>query len=146
MAAIHDQFCLFAYKSPSSKRCSVQALLIGGDDVDPCRGLCMYSIDPSGGWQSWGKGASIGRYSNKLRNQLAKTLSSPPSPSSLQEALSQLIGCWVEICMSENLGLSEEEDLEVLVLHRSPTDGHCELFNVNNDHVKKMFSDLSKTA
>mmetsp|Transcript_9236 Transcript_9236/g.22029 ORF Transcript_9236/g.22029 Transcript_9236/m.22029 type:complete len:315 (+) Transcript_9236:317-1261(+) len=123
----------------------VQALLIGGDDIDPSRGLCIYSIDPSGSWQSWGQGASIGRYSNKLRKELAKSLSSSSS-SSLEEALSQLIGCWVDTCRAENLSLSEEEDLEVLVLHRNPTNGHCGLFIVDNDHVKSTFTHLSKAA
>jgi len=121
----------------------VQALLVGGDDIDPSRGLCIYSIDPSGSWQSWGKGACIGRYSNKLRKELAKSFSSPSSPS-LQEALSQLVNCWVEICKSENLSLSKEEDMEVLVLHRNPTSGRSELFIVENDHVNKIFTELTK--
>lgn len=136
-----DRFCRFRFSH------RVQALLVGGDDIDPSRGLCIYSIEPSGSWQSWGKGTCIGRYSNKLRKELAKSFSSSSSSStSLQETLSKLVGCWVETCKSENINLSEEEDIEVLVMHRNSTDGKCKLYVVENEFLDKIFSDLRRSS
>jgi 20S proteasome alpha/beta subunit len=65
----------------------VQALLVGCDDIDGDNGadggrtaaagsaaLCIYSIDPSGSWQSWGRATAIGRYATEVRLVLAREL------------------------------------------------------------------------
>jgi 20S proteasome alpha/beta subunit len=118
----------------------VQALLLGGDDIDPKRGMCIYSVDPSGSWQSWGAGACIGKYAKQIRKQIAKKLETPAS--SLKEALEYLIECWVDTCKAENVNLKKQEDYQALILHRDPENQHCKLFQVTDESVNDMVATL----
>ena len=65
-----------AAQSKGGRPFGVQMLLVGTDDIDAAdRKLCVYTIDPSGSWQSWVGGATaIGKYAKQVRQQLAKSL------------------------------------------------------------------------
>ena len=131
----------------------VQGLLIGADDVDSNRTFCVYTIDPSGAWQSWGSGiTAIGKYAKIVQEQLAKKrqiTSALTQPKSLREALEHVLDCWVETCMSQNVVMrQEEEDYQVLVLHKntgsyrsSAGDADCQLYMVDDDEVRKIVSE-----
>lgn len=114
----------------------MQALLVGVDDIDPSRGLCIYSIDPSGSWQSWGSGAAIGKYGKQLRHEIAKKRKE--APGSLEEALSQLIECWIDTCKAENVNLKAKEDYEALILHRNPDTDECCLYLVDEKKLHEI--------
>lgn len=114
----------------------VQALLVGIDDIDLSRGLCMYSIDPSGSWQSWGSGAAIGKFAKQLRQEIATK--QKEAPSSLDTALSQLISCWVNTCKAENVNLESSEEYEALILHRNAETKECSLYKVDEKQVQKI--------
>eukprot|EP00980_Cylindrotheca_fusiformis_P023613 scaffold10671_cov131-Cylindrotheca_fusiformis.AAC.11 len=112
----------------------VQALLVGVDDINPARGLCIYSVDPSGSWQSWGSGTAIGKYAPELRKEIARKQKN--SPENLESALSCLIGCWINVCKSENINLQSTEDYEALVLHRNHETDECCLYSVDNSQIQ----------
>jgi 20S proteasome alpha/beta subunit len=111
----------------------VQALMVGGDDVDPTRPLCIYSIDPSGSWQSWGGATAIGKYAKQVRQQLAKKRKI--SPNSLEQALEHIVECWIETCKQENVNLNAEEDYQVLILRKDSDSETCHLFMVDEDEI-----------
>lgn len=113
----------------------VQTLMVGGDDVDPTRKMCVYSMDPSGSWQSWGGATAIGKYAKQVRDALAKKRATPPS--SLHQALEQMVECWMETCQQENVNLQAEEDYQVLILRRESDNGEaCKLYMVGDDEVR----------
>jgi len=136
----------------------VQGLLIGADDVDPKRTFCVYTIDPSGAWQSWGSGiTAIGKYAKIVQEQLARKRQTPitgalTQPKSLREALEHVLDCWVKTCKSQNAIMRvEEEDYQVLVLHKSTGNGRssagdadCQLYVVDDDEVRKIVSERMK--
>jgi 20S proteasome alpha/beta subunit len=121
--------------------------------VDSNRTFCVYTIDPSGAWQSWGSGiTAIGKYAKIVQEQLAKKRqinSALTQPKSLREALEHVLDCWVETCMSQNVVMrQEEEDYQVLVLHKntgsyrsSAGDVDCQLYMVDDDEVRKIVSE-----
>ena len=146
-----QQNCL----SSNSRPYGVQALFVGcdgiynpnnEDDKDSKSGsdcdddddviddaLCIYSMDPSGSWQSWSKGTAIGKFGPELRYLLGKKLKRKerqqeanddtgivPSNNGLEDAVECLISCWKETCQQQDLNLSEphEEEYTVLIIKR----------------------------
>lgn len=114
-----------------SRPFGVQCLLVGGDDYDPERTFCTYTIDPSGAWQSWGGTTAIGKYASTMRDELAKKRTTPPT--SLKDALRQIIDCWMETCKKQNVNLHAEDDYEVLVLRKE--EGVSKIYVVEDEMV-----------
>jgi 20S proteasome alpha/beta subunit len=148
----------------------------GGDGDNDCSHnltdrLCMYSIDPSGTWQSWGKATVIGKYARLIRGILGKklrtlSLSTSSSTSSstttttsavstkvilsemdLSQALEQLLECWIEVCRRQQHNVKttfkEAEDWDVFVLQRHPDKvSQCELFQVRQEQVMAIFEKI----
>ena len=112
----------------------VQALLIGGDDIDISRSFCIYSVDPSGGWQSWGQGTAIGKYAPQLRKEMAKNKAK--KAENMKEALSELTKIWTETCKAENVNLGADDEYQALLLQKS-FDG-CNLFVVDEEKVTEI--------
>lgn len=109
--------------SNGSRPFGVQALFVGVDDVNPNHPLCVYSMDPSGSWQSWGGTTAIGRHARQVREQLAnkrkEDLLLPRSSSSqrsVKETIEQIIHCWFEACKSENINFQPDEDSYCVLL------------------------------
>jgi 20S proteasome alpha/beta subunit len=113
----------------------VQTLLVGGDDIDASRGLCVYSMDPSGSWQSWGGASAIGKYAKQVRQELAKKRNEP-APETLEQALQRIVECWIETCKHEDVNMKAEEDYQVLILEKNTNGGGCRLMMVNEDVVR----------
>ena len=106
-----------------SRPFGVQCLLLGSDDHDPQRTFGVYTIDPSGNWQSWGGATAIGKYAASVREELAKrrkttTTTTTTAPSSLKEALEMIVDCWMETCKKQNINLHMEDDYQVLILRK----------------------------
>ena len=119
----------------------VQCLLIGGDDSDKERIFGIYSIDPSGAWQAWGEAAAIGKYAKTVREALAKKKKEAAQPpSSLKEALEQLVECWMETCKKQNIKLhaASDEDYQVLVLCKETGDSSCKMYAVDSGDVSSI--------
>jgi 20S proteasome alpha/beta subunit len=101
----------------------VQAMFIGCDDIDPQRkdGLCMYSIDPSGTWQSWGKATAIGKYGREMRRNLGRKLRSMSlSSMSIPQAIENLVDCWREVCKQQNVNFNNNDDWDIVILQKDP--------------------------
>ena len=125
LAKLLQSVCL----SQGGRPFGVQAMIIGCDDdiddSDNNDGLCIYSMDPSGSWQSWGRATAIGKYGLDVRRILSKKLQSPSSSNmNLQDAVECLIECWKETCQQQNIAASNnaKEDYQVLVLRKDPKD------------------------
>jgi 20S proteasome alpha/beta subunit len=122
----------------------VQTILVGGSDIDRAKKFCLYTIDPSGSWQSWPWGTSIGKFAKEVRTELAKKLESPPS--SLKEALEQIIESWIETCKEQNVNIKSEEDFQVLIL-RAPTDSTtCKVYKMKRDDIDAMVKNAASLA
>ena len=119
----------------------VQTLLVGGDDIDNRR-LCLYTIDPSGSWQSWGGATVIGKYAKQVRQELAKKRKEM-SPTSLKQALEQITECWIETCKQENVNLKAEEDYQVLILRKDAEKEVCQLFMADEDEVLEIVEKIA---
>lgn len=116
-----------------SRPFAVQCLLVGGDDYDAERTFCAYSIDPSGAWQSWGGTTAIGKYAKSVREELAKKRSI--KPTSLKDALEQIVDCWMETCKTQNINLHSNEDYQVLVLRKKSGESSCKVYAVDEEDV-----------
>ncbi len=99
-----------------SRPFGVQCLLVGGDDYDQERTFCVYTIDPSGAWQSWGGTSAIGKYAQSVREELAKKRTTPPT--TLKNALKQIVDCWIETCKKQNVNLNAEDEYQVFVIRK----------------------------
>ncbi|KAL3925717.1 MAG: hypothetical protein SGILL_000224 [Bacillariaceae sp.] len=129
----------------------VQAMMIGCDDVDPHQrgGLCMYSIDPSGTWQSWGKACAIGKFGREVRGLLGKKLRSMPATSlssiEVPQALEHLVECWNEICKQQNINQRGDDDWEILILQKDPRNGskRC-LYTLSKEETIRIFDSNAK--
>jgi len=157
----------------------IQGLFIGVDDDDdrydvedekanddvskPNRrsSFGVYTVDPSGAWQSWGSGmTAVGKYAKTVQEQLAKkrlmtTTTTTTSPtSSLRDALELVLGCWIETCKSQNINvvrMMEEDDFQVLVLQKKKRirqsrswrdeQKNCQLYGINDDDVRMVISE-----
>lgn len=115
-----------------SRPFGVQCLLVGSDDLDPERTFCVYTIDPSGNWQSWGGATAIGKYAPSVREELAKKRSTS-TPSSLKEALETIVDCWMETCKKQNINLHMEDDYHVLIMQKD--NGVSKFYEVLNEEV-----------
>lgn len=134
----------------------IQALLVGCDGIEESGGsaaLCIYSIDPSGSWQSWGRATAIGRYAADVRRILALKLRRPHSPgedggeataiaSGLEESVECLLESWKETCLKQNVGKGDSrknEDYEVLILQADPENrSKSLLFRVPSKTISEM--------
>lgn len=110
----------------------LQALLVGCDDLDPTR-PCLYSIDPSGSWQSWGRATAIGKYAKQVRAQLAKQ----EPPTTLDKALSQVMESWSQMCHEENIN-SKDDEYQVIVFWRDAETKRCRLATVEESVVREI--------
>lgn len=134
LATVLQSVCLFAEGRPYG----VQALLVGCDDIDDTISpLCIYSIDPSGSWQSWGRATAIGKYALEVRQVLARNLRRLQQANTgmggdqsirpnLKESVQCLIESWKETCKKYNVMSDNQmnrEEFEVLILQRDPQNG-----------------------
>jgi 20S proteasome alpha/beta subunit len=133
-----------ATRTKGGRPFGVQTLLVGGDDIDTAKKLCLYTIDASGSWQSWPWGTSIGKFAKEVRVELAKKLESPPS--SLKEALEQIVESWIETCKAQNVNIKSEEDFQVLIL-RAPADSKkCKVYKMKRDDIETMVKNAVSIA
>ena len=119
----------------------VQCMILGCDDIDPNDGsLCIYSIDPSGSWQNWGKASAIGKFGTEVRRTLAnKLVSSPTTITDLEDGVSCLIGSWKETCQDMGISKKDNDDYEVLILQKHPTNRlKSNLFRIPTDEVDRI--------
>ena len=144
-----EYFCLqtttFAGGGSSQGRpFGVQCLLVGGDDHgDQERTVFgVYSIDPSGAWQSWGGTTAIGKYAKTVREELVKKRKSkklilPASSLSLKEGLEQIVDCWMKTCKKQNVQFQSNEDYQVLVIRKKQkAESSCKVYVVQEDDVQ----------
>eukprot|EP00536_Pseudo-nitzschia_multiseries_P003443 jgi/Psemu1/295217/fgenesh1_pm.53_\ len=136
MASVLQNECLLKGKRPFG----VQSLILGCDDIDQDGGsLCIYSIDPTGTWQNWGRGTAIGKLAPEVRKILARRIESS-SIMELEDAINCLIGTWKETC--KNVGTNNEkdrEDYEVLILQKDPKNmSTSRLFRVPTREVDRI--------
>jgi 20S proteasome alpha/beta subunit len=143
LAKLLQNACLFQGARPFG----VQAMLIGCDDDidrDNNDGLCIYSMDPSGSWQSWGRATAIGKYGREARKILSKKLQSSSSSSSnmnLQDAVECLAECWKETCRQQNIAASNnaKEDCQVLILRKDPKEStKSHLYRVPSEEMNRI--------
>lgn len=110
-------------------------MLVGTDDIDTSRTFCVYTMDPSGAWQSWGGTTAIGRYAETLRAELAKRRESPPTD--LRGALEQILASWKESCKLQNSKFHTDDDYQVLVFYkRRGEESECQLYMVDDDDIR----------
>ena len=115
-----------------------------GDSPSPSP---IYTMDPSGSWQSWGRGAtSIGRYAKTVRKHLAKqlrtmdgnendpTVEIAPSSSTIaisksssprrtvKQTLCRILQAWTDACREEHVDIAHdnEDDYQVVVVWTDP--------------------------
>ena len=101
----------------------VQALVIGFSDKHK---PTIYSLDPSGNWHHFGRGAAIGKWAKPARVNLAKSIlgskedkeASPPK--SLQEAIQKLINSWKETCREQQHRFENDLEPQIVLLWKSP--------------------------
>ncbi len=121
----------------------VQCLLAGCDDING--GLCLYSMDPTGSWQSWGTATAIGKFATETRKTLAKKLSSSRIVE-IDEAINCLITSWKESCKEMGIDKTEDEDCEVLILRKDPNNSRkSSLFRVSNEHFDRIMNKVEGT-
>ena len=142
MASMLQNACL----SKGGRPYGVQCMLVGCDDIDPKDGaLCIYSMDPTGAWQSWGRATAIGKFGTDVRRVLAKKLKSSPIQE-LETALECLLETWKETCHDLGINRREEEDCEVLVLRKDPNNSKKSLlFRVPTEEVDRIMDKIEAT-
>ncbi len=115
-------------------------MLVGCDDIDPSDGaLCIYSMDPTGSWQSWKRATAIGRFGAETRRLLARKLQESPPITELKAAVDCLLTSWKETCLDLGIDKNDKEDCQVLVLQRDPkNDQKSCLFRVSTEQVDGM--------
>jgi hypothetical protein len=134
----------------------VQCLLLGGDgrddsddDVsDPHRLFGVYTMDPSGSWQSWGGTTAIGKYAPLLQVQLAKQRTTLNPPTTLVQALERVVDCWIETTNPTVpiRGEDHDNDYQVLILHKMAGDPTCHVYAVCDDDVRRIVSERVQAA
>lgn len=130
-----------------SRPYGVQCLLLGGDDIDPKRIFGVYTIDPSGVWQSWGGITAVGKYAKNVREALAKKRCQPPPPQTLRQAVEQVIDCWMEACKSQNANVrnADDDDYQVILLEKKDTSDAWQIYMVNEDELKGLVEEAITT-
>ena len=139
LASFLQQACL----SSGGRPYGVQCMLMGCDDIDPSDGaLCIYSMDPTGTWQSWKKATAIGKFGTDVRRLLAKKLQESPI-TELKAAVNCLLTSWKETCLDLGIDKNDKEDCQVLVLQRDPKNKQksC-LFRVSKEQVDQMMQEV----
>ena len=139
VASVLQNECLMKGSRPFG----VQSILVGCDDIDPEDGsLCIYSIDPTGSWQNWGRATAIGKFAPDVRRILAKKLQSS-SITELEEAVECLLESWKETCKELGIEKKDNEDCQVLVLHKDPKNiSKSRLFRVPTDEVDRIMEKI----
>jgi len=102
-----------------SRPYGVQCMLVGYDNIDlKDGGICIFTIDPTGTWQSWGKATAIGKFGSDVREILARRLQSSPNITKLDEALTYLLWSCKETFSEIGLEKKDDQDFEVLILKK----------------------------
>jgi 20S proteasome alpha/beta subunit len=143
VASVLQNECLLKGSRPYG----VQCMFVGCDDIDPRDGgLCIYSIDPTGTWQSWGRATAIGKFGQDVRRILAKKLQSSPSITELDTAVECLLGSWKETCKDLGIDKNDEEVCEVLILQKDQKNSRksC-LFRVSTEEVDRIMDKVDST-
>ena len=140
LASVLQNECL----SKGSRPFGVQCMLAGCDDIDPTDGgLCLYSIDPTGSWQSWGRATAIGKFGVEARRMLAKTLRSSPPIMELDKAVECLLGSWKKTCKDLGMNTNSEEDNEILILQKDPSNSRKSLlYRVPSEEIDRIMEGL----
>jgi 20S proteasome alpha/beta subunit len=144
LAKTFQNVCMYHDSRPYG----VQALIVGCDDIDHEKGWCLYSVDPSGSWQSWGKATAIGKYGRDIRTLLGKKLKSMShmalSSIGIRQVVTQLMECWKETCKQENINTKIREDWEVLILRKDPENSSksC-LFCVPTEEIGQILDEVN---
>jgi 20S proteasome alpha/beta subunit len=117
----------------------------GGD------GVCFYTIDPSGSWQSWGgRGTAIGKFAPQVRTQLSKLVVKSTRDSSsksdvLMEGLKTIYTSWKLACKEENvINDREGEDYQVLVLWRDEDTQECRLGIIEEQYLHTILESVEQ--
>ena len=139
VASVLQNECLLKGSRPYG----VQCILAGCDDIEG--GLCIYSIDPTGAWQSWGRATAIGKFGTDVRRVLAKKLLSS-SIKELDAAVECLLGSWKETCQEQGIDRKDDEDYEVLIFQKDPKNSRksC-LFRVSSEEVDRIMNKVDST-
>jgi 20S proteasome alpha/beta subunit len=125
-----------------SRPFGVQLLIMGCDDLSKDKGACLFTIDPSGSWQSWGRATAIGKYAAQTRKQLSKQLAkqdkeqneNEDSSIALLKTLEDIVRAWKATCTEENVSRDVDEEYQALVLWRDEETSICRTAKVD-DHV-----------
>jgi len=135
VASILQNECLLKGSRPYG----IQCMLVGCDDIDPSDGgLCIYTMDPTGSWQSWGRATAIGKFGTDVRSILARKLRSS-SITELDAAVECLLGSWKETCKEQGIDEKDKEDYEVLILQRDIKNSRkSSLFRVSTNEVDRI--------
>jgi len=146
LASVLRSECL----SKGSRPFGVQCMLAGCDDVDPTDGsLCLYSVDPTGSWQSWGRATAIGKFGVETRRTLAKKLrSSSSSPiADLERAVEFLLESWNETCKDLGMNTNGREDKDFFIFKRDPeNDRKSGLYRVPSDEIARIMDRVDSTV
>mmetsp|Transcript_16355 Transcript_16355/g.16352 ORF Transcript_16355/g.16352 Transcript_16355/m.16352 type:complete len:311 (+) Transcript_16355:88-1020(+) len=128
-----------------SRPFGVQSMILGCDDIDPKDGsLCIYSIDPSGSWQNWGRATAIGKFGMEVRRTIANKLKNIPVIMELEDAVKCLFESWKETCQEMGINKIENEDYEVIVLQKHPTNRiKSHLFRISTDELDRITERLN---
>lgn len=98
---------------------AIQSLLVGTDDIDADQVFGVYSLDPSGAWQSWGGTTAIGKYAKTLRTRLAKERNQS-TKRTVPEAIRYLLDAWTKTCSDQGISLSDaNDDCQIFVLRKN---------------------------
>ena len=136
---VSDLFRQTAF-SKGGRPFGVQTLLLGGDDIDKTKRFCLYTIDPSGSWQSWPWGTAIGKFAKEVRSDLAKAIEKQgsSSPDTLKGALDQIIRCWTDTCQKQNLKVDSKDDFQVLILRVASNSKECKIYRMKQDDIQEL--------
>jgi 20S proteasome alpha/beta subunit len=111
----------------------VQALVVGLDKKDK---LLLYTVDPTGGWQHYGGGATaVGRGAEKVRTLLYKAIkdASTSDDRGARVALRIAISALVEKPI-KNGGDNDADKLEAVLVWKSKN-GSCRLARILDSEV-----------
>ncbi|KAG7353490.1 proteasome subunit [Nitzschia inconspicua] len=138
-----------ACMSEDSRPFGAQAMIVGCNDIKDSHPFCMYTLDPSGSWQSWGKATAIGKYAREVKGILGAKLRAMSeslfSTMSASQALILLVECWMEICKQQGL-ISNIDDWDVYLLKREyGTTSSFQLFRVQPEEFTKVLEEVSRT-
>lgn len=119
----------------------VQCLLVGCDDIEATHGgTCIYSMDCTGNWQSWGRAAVIGKFATEAKKILAQKLQSS-QVDNVPAAMECLATSWKETCKDLGIGQQESEDCQVLILQTDSKNRRTScLYEVSTNEVDRMLT------